>query len=78
MARKLKISIDAGSGTTFLGLLIQKIRNEPVATSGHTLFVVEDRLLGELSGSRRMQIDEDLMNRLPNPLEFIAGCNDRR
>ena len=39
---------------------------------------VEDRLLGELSGSRRMQIDEDLMNRLPNPLEFFAGCNDRR
>ena len=62
MARKLKISIDAGSGTTFLGLLIQKIRNEPVATSGHHIVrgrrSVARRTLGQSSDANRRRLDE--------------------
>ena len=40
--------------------------------------IIEKLCFYAASGSRRMRIDEDLMNRLPNPLEFFAGCNDRR
>ena len=62
MARKLKISIDAGSGTTFSGLLIQKIRKEPAATLVYLIVCgrrsVARRTLGQSSVANRRRLDE--------------------